>query len=89
MIPRLKGAIAHNHDTKLLGEDDEDSSIGWGTRPSPKAKPFGEDPRDTLTRGQGNRPNPKKDPTPTYGWGNRPNPKKNLAETKVQGRHNN
>ena len=50
MIPRLKSAIAHNYDTKLPGEDDEEVATGWGTRPSPKAKPFGEDPGDTSTR---------------------------------------
>ena len=51
MIPRLKDVIAHDHDTKLLGEDGGDAAIGWGTRPSPKEKPFGEDPGDTLTCG--------------------------------------
>ena len=36
-------------------------TIGWGTRPNPKEKPFKEYPRDTLTRGWGTRPNPKKE----------------------------
>ena len=63
MIPRLKGVIAHSHDTKVLGEDGEDLTIGQGTRLSPKAKPFEEDPRDTPTCGLWNRPNPKKDST--------------------------
>ena len=60
MIPRLKGVIAHSYDTKLLGENGEDTTLGWGTRPSPKTKPFKEDPRDASTCGWGNRPNPKK-----------------------------
>ena len=51
MIPILKGVIAHSHDTKLPGEDGEDMATGWGTRPSPKVKPFENDLRDTLTRG--------------------------------------
>ena len=75
MIPRLKGVIAHGHDTKLPGEDGEDAAIDWGTRPSPKAKLFEEDLRDILTHDWGNKPNPEKDPTPTG--------------IKVQGRHNN
>ena len=33
----------------------------------PKVKPFEEDPRDALTHGWGNRPNPRKDPTPAHG----------------------
>ena len=61
MIPRLKGIIAHSQDTKLLGEDGEDTAIDWGTRPSPKAKPFGKDLSDTSTCCWGNKPNPKKD----------------------------
>ena len=73
---RLKGVIVHGHDTKLPGEDGEDTAVGWGTRLNLKAKPFEEDPEDALTRNWGNRPNPRKDPTPAYGWGNRPNPKK-------------
>ena len=85
----MKGVIAHDHDTKLLGEDGEGVTIGCGTRHSPKAKPFEENPRDTLTCGWGNRPNPEKDPTSAYGWGNRPNPKKNPTGIEVQGRHNN
>ena len=63
MIPRLKGVITHDHDTKLLREDGEDVVTGWGTKHSPKAKLFEDDPEDTLTRGWGNRPKPKKDPT--------------------------
>ena len=58
MIPRLKGIIAHDYDTKLLGEDGEGVAAGWGIRPSQKMKPFEEDPRDA----------------PTYGWGNSPSP---------------
>ena len=61
MIQRLKGVIAHSHNTKLPGEDGEGVAAGWGTRPSPKAKPFEENPKDTLTCGWGNRPNPKKE----------------------------
>ena len=75
MIPRLKGVIAYGHDTKLPGEDGEGATTDWGTIPNPKAKLL-EDPRDALTHGRGNRPNPGKDPTLAYGWGNRPNPKK-------------
>ena len=67
MIPRLNGAIAHGHDTKLSGEDGEDAATDWGTRPNPKIKPFGEDPGDTSTHGWENRPNPKKDPALTCG----------------------
>ena len=73
MIPRLKGIIDHSHDTKLLEEDGEDAEADWGTRPSPKAKPFREDPRDT----------------PTCVWGNKPNPKKDSIGIDVQGRRNN
>ena len=51
MIPRLKGAIAHDHNTKLLGEDGEDAETSWATGPNPKVKPFGEDPGDTPTYG--------------------------------------
>ena len=51
MIPRLKGAIAHDHDIKLPGKDGEDAATSWGTRPSPKVKPFEEGPGDTLTCG--------------------------------------
>ena len=80
----MKGAIAHSHDTTLPREDGEDVATSWGTRPSRKAKPIGEDPRDTLARGWGNRPNLEKDPTPTCGWGNRPNPKKDPNGIKVQ-----
>ena len=76
MIMRLKGVIAHNHNTKLQGENGEDAVARWGTRPSLKAKPFEKDLGDALTYGWGNRPNPRKDLTPAYGWGNRPNPKK-------------
>ena len=83
MIPRLKGVITHDHDTKLLGEDGDATIRGWGTKPSPKEKSFGEDPGDTPTRGWGNRLNPEKDPTSAYGWGNRPNPKKNPAGIEV------
>ena len=67
MIPRLKCVIIHDHDNKLGGENDEDATTGWGTKPIPKAKPFQEDPRDTLICGWGNRPNPRKDPTLTHG----------------------
>ena len=63
MIPRLKGVITHDHCTKLPRQDGENMAIGWGTKLGPKAKPFEEDPKDTLTRGWGNKPNPKKDPT--------------------------
>ena len=70
MILRLKDAIAHGHNTKLPREDGEDAAIGWGTKPSPKAKPFKENPRDTLTRG----------------WGNRPNPQKNLTGIEIRGK---
>ena len=72
MIPRLKGVIAHSHDTKLLGEDGEGSTAGWGTRPSPKVKLFKKDLGDTPTRGLGNRTNPEKDLTPAHGWGTDP-----------------
>ena len=51
MIPRLKGVIAHDHDTKLLGKYGEGMATSWGTRPSPKVKPLEEDPGDALTRG--------------------------------------
>ena len=83
MIPRLKGIIAHDHNAKFLGEDGEVTASSRGTRLSPKVKPFGEDPRDTSTRGWRNRPNHEKDLAPTCDWGNRPNPKKNLAKIKV------
>ena len=76
MILRLKGVIIHDHDTKLLGEDGEGAVACWGIKPSPKVKPFEDDPGDTPTYGWGNRPNPRKDPTSAYGWGNRPNHKK-------------
>ena len=89
MMLRLKCVIAHSQNTKLPGEDGEDTTTGWGTKPSPKVKPFREKPRDTPTRGWGNRPNPGKDPTSTSGWGNRPYLKKNFAGIKVQGQHNN
>ena len=62
MILRLKSVIAHDHDTKLPEEDGEGSTAGWGTRPSPKVKPFEEDPGDTPTRDWRNRPNLGKDP---------------------------
>ena len=75
MIPRLKGVITHDHDTKLPVEDGEDSATGSGTRPNPKMKSFEENPIDIPTGGWGNRPNPGKDHTPTCGWGNKPNPK--------------
>ena len=75
MIPRLKGIIAHGHDTKLPGEDGEGMTASWGTRPSSMVKPFEEDSEDTSTHGWGNKPNPGKDLVPTHGWGNRPNPK--------------
>ena len=61
MILRLKDIITHSHDTKLTGEDGEDATGDWGTRLSLKEKLFREDPRDNLTRGLGNRSNPKKD----------------------------
>ena len=51
MILRLKGVIAHDHDTKLPGEYGEGATAGWGTRPSPKVKPFEEDSEDILTCG--------------------------------------
>ena len=76
MILRLKGVIAHDHDTKVPGEYGEGAAVGWGTRPNPKAKPLEEYPRDAPTHRRGNRPNPEKDPTSSYGWGNGPNPKK-------------
>ena len=73
MISRLKRTIAQGHDTKLPGEDGEDAATGWGTRLSPKAKPFIEDPKDT----------------PRCGWKNKPNLEKNPAGIKVQVRRNN
>ena len=63
MIARLKGVITNSHDTKLPREDGEDVAIGWGTRPSPKVKPFREDLRDTLTYDWGNKS--KKNPART------------------------
>ena len=51
MILRLKGAITQDHNIKLPGEDGEEDTTGWGTRPSPKVKPFEEDPGDTPTCG--------------------------------------
>ena len=89
MITILKGDIAHGHDTKLSREDGEDVAIGWGTKPSLKAKPFEGDPGDISTHGWGNKPNPMKDHTPTRGWGNKPNPNKDPVGIEVQGRHNN
>ena len=83
MILRLKGIITHNHKTKLLGDCGEDVAIGWGIRPSPKAKPFEEDPKGIQTLGWGKRPNPGKDPTLTHGWGNKPKPKKDPARVEV------
>ena len=76
MILRLKGVITHDHNTKLPREDGESTAAGWGIKPSPKEKPFEEDPEEAPTRGWGNRPNPRKDPNLAHGWGNRPNPKK-------------
>ena len=67
MILRLKGIIIHDHDTKLPGEDGEGMIVGWGTRPSPKAKPLEKDPRDALTHDRGNIPNLRKNPTSAYG----------------------
>ena len=67
MISRLKGVIAHGHDTKLPREDSDSATVGWGTRPSSKVKPFEEDPGDALTYGREDRPNPEKNPTPVYG----------------------
>ena len=61
MILRLKDIITHSYDTKLTGEDGKDATANWGTRLSLKEKLFREDPRDNLTRGLGNRSNPKKD----------------------------
>ena len=76
MILIWKGIITHGHDTKLLGKDGEGVAARQRTRPSPKAKPFEEDPRDAPTYGWGSRPNPEKDPTPAQGWENKHNPKK-------------
>ena len=67
MILRLKGVIAHGHDTKLPRKDGEGAAAGWGTRPSPQVKPLEEDLGDSSTHGRGNRPNLEKDPTPSYG----------------------
>ena len=89
MIPRLKGVIAYGHNPKLPREDGEDATIGSGTRPSPKAKSFEEDPRDTLTHGWGNIPNPEKNSTLVHSGGNRPIPKKDPAGIKLQGQNNN
>ena len=80
--------MAHGHVTKLLGEDGDDVATSQATKPNPKAKPFGGDLGDILTRGWRNRPNPWKDPTPTRGQGNRPNPKKDPVGIEVQGQHN-
>ena len=63
MIPRPKGAIIRSPNTKLPGEDGEDATTDWGTRPNLETKPIGKDPGDTPTRGWGNMLNPKKDPT--------------------------
>ena len=63
MIPRLRGVITHNTDTKLPGEDGEDAATDWWTRPSLEAKSFGKGPGDTPTYDWGNIPKPKKDPT--------------------------
>ena len=73
MIPRSIDAIAHSHNTKLLRKDGEDAATDWGTRPSPKAKFFRENPKGI----------------PTSSWGNRPNPRKDPMGTKIQGRHHN
>ena len=51
MIPRSIDTIAHSHSTKLPGEDGEDTTTDWGTKPNLEAKPFEEDPKGTLTRG--------------------------------------
>ena len=67
MILRLKGIIAHDHDTKLPGEYGEGVAAGWGIKPSPKVKPFKEDPGDSPTYGWGNIPNPRKDLTLAHG----------------------
>ena len=71
MIPRSRDVIAHSPNAKLPKEDGEDAATDWGSRLGPKVKPFGEDPGDTPTRGWGNKPNPKKDPTwiEIQGWG--------------------
>ena len=81
MIMRLKGVIAHSHDTKIPREN----SVGWGTRPNPKVKPFEEDSGGASTCGWGNRPNPEKDPTLARGWRNRLNPKKE-SHVRLHGR---
>ena len=60
MILRFKGSIAHGHDTKLLGEDGEDVTTGWGTKPSPKVKPFEEDHTDTPTMVRGTDLTPRR-----------------------------
>ena len=62
MIPRLRGVIALDPDTKLPGEDGEDAAAKWGARPSPEVKPFGKDPGDTPTHGLGNRLTPRRIP---------------------------
>ena len=72
MISRLKGVIVHDHYTKVPRENGEGTTRGWGTRPSPKAKPFEEDFGDTLTRSWENSPNLGKDIILTHGWENSP-----------------
>ena len=51
MILRSIDAIVHNHDTMLLGEDGEDATTNWETKPSLEAKPFRENLGGTPTRG--------------------------------------
>ena len=86
MVMRLIGVIAQDHDTKLLGEDGEGAIADWWTRPSPKVKPFKEDPGNALTHGRGNRPNCGKDPTLTYGWRKYQIPRRSPMPVNVVGR---
>ena len=62
MNPRSKDVITRSPDTMFPREEGEDAATDWGTRPSPKVKPFGKYPEDIPTRDWGNKPNPKKDP---------------------------
>ena len=85
MILRLKGVITHVHDIKLSGEDREGVLVGWGTRPSPKVKPFEEDPGDTSTHRRGNRPNLGKDSTLVIIGGTNPTPRRSPTSVNVGG----
>ena len=85
MILRLKGVITHDHDTKLPREDGEGAAVGWGTRPSPKAKTHEEYLGDAPTHGRGNKTNLRKDPTPAFGWGTDLTPRKSPTSDDVGG----